>query len=297
MPCPKVLGAPEASKSPPRLPKGMGQLDEEEFTYSALVNRWRKERSATALSKMDDRFYEAFDAVLRDLRDQYGKEHAANPATPKVLILQDELMNLQRVREDIYDLRERKIVTAAVIAARGGNPDRNAMTREEEVLFEEVLRVLRDARRNLLRRGQPKEAPPMKPPAGPPTPPEPVEAPHAPAQPAAVLAERAPAVEASPESPLPGAPVPVPPVSVPPGEIVAAAQQAPDGDASAASHRGQEPRRLGPARVLVRVHEPVAPFVGTDLRTYRLAVEDVAAVPREIAHALVSRGLATALGG
>ncbi|HET6403206.1 MAG TPA: hypothetical protein VFH78_01060, partial [Candidatus Thermoplasmatota archaeon] len=145
----------------------MPALDQEEFTYSALVNRWRKERSANALSKMDDRFYEAFDAVLRELREEYAKEHAANPATPKVLILQDELMNLQRVRDDIYDLRERKIVTAAVIAARGGNPDRTTMTKEEDILFEEVLRVLRDARRNLLRRGQPKE--PAKPPAGPPT--------------------------------------------------------------------------------------------------------------------------------
>ena len=76
----------------------MAPLDEEEFTYSALVNRWRKERSATALSKMDDRFYGSFDAVLRELREQYAKEHTANPATPKVLILQDELMNLQRVR-------------------------------------------------------------------------------------------------------------------------------------------------------------------------------------------------------
>lgn len=259
----------------------MARLGEEEFTYSALVNRWRKERSATALSRMEDRFYEAFDEVLRELRDQYAKEHTANPATPKVLILQDELMNLQRVREDIYDLRERKIVTAAVIAARGGNPDRNAMTKEEDILFEEVLRVLRDARRNLLRRGQPKE--PVKPPAGPATPLDQVVAPHSPAQPAAVLAERAPAVEASPEAPLPGAPHVQPAQSRPPEEVVASG--------------ADEPRRLGPARVLVRVKESVPAFVGTDLRTYRLGAEDVAAVPRDIAHALVSRGLAVAIGG
>jgi hypothetical protein len=48
--------------------------------------------------------------------------------------------------------------------------------------------------------------------------------------------------------------------------------------------------------VLVRVKEAVPPFVGTDLRTYRLGAEDVAAVPKEIAHALVQRGLAVALG-
>jgi len=90
-------------------------------------------------------------------------------------------------------------------------------------------------------------------------------------------------VEASPEAPLPGAPQPAVVAPRAAEEVVAAANE--------------EPRRLGPQRVLVRVKEPVAPFVGTDLRTYRLGVEDVAAVPREIAHALVSRGLASALSG
>lgn len=260
----------------------MPPVDEEEFSHQALVNRWRKERSSSALSKMDGRFYESFDLKLRELRTDYEKEHAANPATPKVLILQDELMNLQRVRDDIYDLRERKLVTSAVIAARGGNPDRNLMTKEEELLFEEFLRVLRDARRNLLRRGQPpKEAP--RAPAGPPTAPEPTDVAHTPAQPAAILAARAPAAESAPEAPLPGAPIAEPP-------LAKAAEDVTVEDA-------REPRRLGPPRVLVRVKEPIAPFVGTDLRTYRLGVEDVAAVPKEIAHALVLRGLAVALGG
>ncbi|HUR70128.1 MAG TPA: hypothetical protein VM370_12865 [Candidatus Thermoplasmatota archaeon] len=268
----------------------MAVHDEEEFTYSALVNRWRRERSASALSKMDGHFYEHFDATLRELRTEYEKEHASNPATPKVLILQDELMNLTRVRDDLYDLRERKIVAAAVIAARGGNPDRGHMTKEEDLLFEELLRTMRDARRNLLRRGQPKDAPVAKvsdigaPHRGPPTPPEPAPEPRALAQPAATLDERAPVAEASPEAPLPGAPQPAP---MPPARAT---------EEVVATEAEREPRRLGPARVLVRVKQPVPPFVGTDLRTYRLSVEDIAAVPKEMAHALVSRGLAVALG-
>ena len=259
--------------------------DEEEFTYQSLVNRWRKERSATALTRMDGHFYEAFDQHLRELREEYQREHTANPATPKVLILQDELMNLQRVRDDLYDLREKKIVTAALVAARGGNPDRGNLTKEEDLLFDELLRVMRDARRNLLRRGQPaKEVP--KPAGGPPTPPEPAAAePSAPAaQPASVLAERAPSVEAAPEAPLPGSPPPVAQREMPPPETLEAA------DEPAA------PRRMGPARVLVRMKAPVAPFVAPDLRHYRLQQEDVAALPKEVAHVLVQRGMAQALG-
>ena len=260
--------------------------DEEEFDYPTLVNRWRRERGATALTKMDGHFYEAFDRHLKQLREDYTREHAVNPATPKVLILQDELMNLQRVRDDIYDLREKKIMTAAVIAARGGNPDRGNMTKEEEILFDEVLRVLRDARRNLLRRGAPvKEVPRPAPGGGPPTPPEPAGAePHAPASPASTLGGRPPAAEAAPEAPLPGSPAPLPAHHAPEPETLEAADE-------------PAPRRgLGPARVLVRMKEPVPSFVAPDLRQYRLAAEDVASLPREVAHVLIQRGIAHALG-
>lgn len=259
--------------------------NEEEFDYPTLVNRWRRERSATALTKMDGHFYEGFDHHLKELREEYQREHALNPATPKVLILQDELMNLQRVRDDIYDLREKKIVTAAVIAARGGNPDRSNMTKEEDLLFDEVLRVLRDARRNLLRRGAPaKEVPKAPTGGGPPTPPEPTAAdpPASAAQPAHGLAEAA-SVPAH-EAPLPGSPGPLVARHAPPPETLEAADEP------------QPPRRMGPARVLVRVKQDVPAFVAPDLRQYRLSNEDVAALPREVAHVLIQRGVAHALG-
>lgn len=262
-------------------------LEEEEFTYASLVNRWRRERSSAALTRMDGHFYEAFDQHLRSLREDYQREHAVNPATPKVLILQDELMNLQRVRDDIYDLREKKIATAAIIAARGGNPDRGHMTNEEEVLFDEVLRVLRDARRNLLRRGQgPKDVPPpVKPAGGPPSPPDAVAPPALVATPAANIAERAPG-EAGPEAPLPGKPE-APARSAPPAQA----------EAVAAGEETEAPRRMGPQRVLVRMRQDVEPFMGPDLREYRLSAHDVAALPREVAHTLIQRQMAVPVAG
>ena len=272
----------------------MAQLtDEEEFNYASLVNRWRRERANTALTRMEEDFYEAFDRHLRRLHEDYQREQAVNPATAKVLILLDELTNLQRVRDDLYDLRERKVVTAAIIAAREGRIDHQNMTRVEKALFDTLLRTLREARRDLLRAAAPE---PAKPAGGPPAPPEPAGAvlaarlglddpgsappmPHA--QPAAPLAERARAAEAAPEQPLPGAPPAAPPRAAPPAEEVAPEPE----------------RRVGPSRVLVRVRSDVEPFVAPDLRHYRLMSEDVAALPREVAHLLIGRGLATALGG
>ena len=256
----------------------MAQLaGEEDFTYASLVNRWRRERASTALARMEDDFYDAFDRHLRRLHEDYQREQAVNPATAKVLILLDELTNLQRVRDDLYDLRERKVVTAALIAARDGRPDHSNMTRPEKVLFDTMLRTLREARQSLLRAPPPE---PAKLPGGPPTPPEPAPLTQH-AQPAAPLAERARAMDAAPEHPLPGAPLAAAPRPAPPAEEVA-----PEAE-----------RRVGPARVLVRVRSDVEPFVAPDLRHYRLMAEDVAALPREVAHLLITRGMATALGG
>jgi len=259
--------------------------DEDEFSYASLVNRWRRERSTTTLTKMDGDFYERFDRFLKQLHDDYQREQAVNPATPKVLILLDELTNLQRVRDDLYNLREKKIVTSALIAARESRPDKANLTREEETLYERVLRSLKDARAELLKQeSAPPTAEAPKPAGGPPTPPDAIEPPAHAAQPAATLPPRA--AEAAPETTLPGAPLPPPQHTAPriaPEEVTA-------------ESAGETPRTIGSTRVLIRVKVPVEPFVAPDLRHYRLQVEDVAAVPREVAHLLISRGLAAPVG-
>ncbi len=256
-------------------------VEEEELHYPALVNRWQRERATASPTKIDGNFYEHFDARLRELVAEYQREHAINPTTPKVLILQDELSNLQRIRDDIYDLREKKIATSAIIAARGGHPDRANMTKEEEALFETLLRTLRDARRNLLLRGTPAKELPKPHAAGPPAPPEDAGRHIASAaQPAAVLAERTHGAENAPEAPLPLAPAPTPPRHHPAAENIQPSEEE------------EKPKRLGPARTLVRITGAVAPFVASDMRAYTLHIEDVVALPKEFAHALAQRGLA-----
>lgn len=249
---------------------------EEEFSYAALSNRWRRERASTQLTHMDGRFYEMFDEHLVQLRDDYQREQAVGPATPKVLILLDELTNLQRVREDLYDLREQKIARSAVVAAREGRPDKSHMTREEEALYDGMLRVLQEARRSLLRKPAPEPAKPL---GGPSTPLENVPSPALAAQPASLMPERESATETPLETPPAAAPR-----TAPPSERVEAASDE------------VEPARAQ-ARVLVRVTKKVEPFVAPDLRHYRLEAEDVAALPRDVAHVLVARGIAVALSG
>ncbi|HVL49714.1 MAG TPA: hypothetical protein VM889_14250 [Candidatus Thermoplasmatota archaeon] len=233
----------------------------EEVSYEALMNRWRRERSTPTLTKIDPGFYLALEAHLRALSEDYQRESGVNPAAPKAVILQDELRNLQRARDDFYDLREKKIAVAALIGARGGNPDRANMTKGEQELFDEILRAFRDARKNLLKRGEREAAV---------VPPPPVSA-HA--NPAALLDEMMATTRTGPEPAL---------TTFQPAEAAPAEAAAP------APHE--------PTHALVRVTTEIEPFVASDLKTYQLAEEDVASLPRDTARALVMRGKAEPIG-
>ncbi|HEX2022430.1 MAG TPA: hypothetical protein VHH36_06935, partial [Candidatus Thermoplasmatota archaeon] len=56
-------------------------------------------------------------------------------------------------------------------------------------------------------------------------------------------------------------------------------------------------RRIGPARVLVRMKMALGAVVDPeDMRVHHLGIEDVVAISRQAAHALVQRGAAQVLG-
>src|SRR5439155_18262456 len=134
---------------------------------------------------------------------------------------------------------------------------------EEIALFEALLARLREARVKLLKRRTESAAhagAPQR--GGPPAPPEPARSVAA-AQPATALPAAAPA----PEAPL---------VVVEPLPVARAAPAAEE------VRPADEPRRADAGRVLVRMKENVEPFVAPDLRHYRLAAEDVAALPRDV---------------
>lgn len=256
----------------------------EEVTYESLVNRWKKELRGTAVTRLDPTFYQSVDAHVRQLSEDYQREHALNPSSSRAMMLQDELRNVTRARDDIYDLREKKIAIAALVAARGGNPDKGSFTRGELELYEELVRVLKEGRRSMLKRGErDASAPSLAPAAGaPPAPPEPPQFTAPPAERAATATPVEPAPQ--PEAPLPGLPVAPAPSSAPEAAPVVVAVDTP-----------QAAPRPRSGRVLVRVTKAVDPFTGSDLRTYRLAAEDVVALPADIAGVLVARGHAVSL--
>ena len=62
----------------------------------------------------------------------------------------EEIQTIKRIIEDVYKLREKKIIFAALTKARGGKPHVNHMVDHEKQLFDLTLNILIRSRKNSL---------------------------------------------------------------------------------------------------------------------------------------------------
>lgn len=133
----------------------------EQLNYEVLRKRQQLERGSPRLTRLEPDFYENLELYLKALHEDFQREQAANPGSPKATLLGDELTNTRRLAEDLYEHRERKVVTAALTAARGASPETANMLPDEQALYEGLVALLRDAKRRVLHGRQgPRPAPP-----------------------------------------------------------------------------------------------------------------------------------------
>jgi len=125
--------------------RGYGEcMAETQITYEQLFDALRRERSRDELQKLDDGFYRDArifvaakrDAMLADNAGGYG-----GLASQRASI---EYQNARRNIRELYDRRERKILTLALHRARtdGAVVDTGALLAEERVFFDAVVELL-----------------------------------------------------------------------------------------------------------------------------------------------------------
>lgn len=122
----------------------------EPLNYESLRKKQQLERGSPRLTRLEADFYRNLELYLQGLSEDLQREHSQNPHSAKATLLQDELQNTRRLAEDLYEHRERKIITAAIAVGRGGNPDYANMLPEERELHEALVAVLRDTKRRVL---------------------------------------------------------------------------------------------------------------------------------------------------
>ena len=103
-----------------------------------------------SLSEVSKDFFKQAHAYLKALEDRVQVEKENNPSSKKYVLLSDELRNTRRIWNTICDRREKKIILMALSAARGGTVKPQHITREEKILYDALLLLLRDHRKRIL---------------------------------------------------------------------------------------------------------------------------------------------------
>jgi len=121
-------------------------MDEDELSYKALRKIQQLEKNSPILTEVLPSFYEDLSIYLDGLNNRFNSESSSQ----KKMILEDEIENTKKIAISIYEHREKKILLAAVSKARGGNPDLKNLVEKEKILFDSVLDLMDQLRKQLL---------------------------------------------------------------------------------------------------------------------------------------------------
>jgi DNA replication initiation complex subunit (GINS family) len=118
----------------------------------ALMDIYRKEKMSPYFQDLGEDFYGEVDGVIRELQSQYEESKGT---TKKQSQLLKELENVKSVIEDLYEIRERKVVLGALnyVRREGEEIELENLTEEEKKMLEDVAGILKKNRKAVLEGG------------------------------------------------------------------------------------------------------------------------------------------------
>ena len=132
-------------------------MDEhEEISYKTLRRLQQGEQTASALTKINTNFYQELSAYISNI--ERSVEQETNKL--KVKLFTDEAENTKKIANGIYELREKKIVQAALATARGATPDLRNLLDIEKKLYTALVEQIALSRKEIFE--EPAERPTTK---------------------------------------------------------------------------------------------------------------------------------------
>ena len=107
------------------------------ISFDLIRRIQREEQRVPKLTKLPEGFYDAVRLYLQHKRDTDNRKSGL------------ETKQVERLAEDIFNRRERKIFNIALIAARTRIPPEN-LTEEETLFFDQVVYLVKDRRQRIL---------------------------------------------------------------------------------------------------------------------------------------------------
>lgn len=111
----------------------------EAITFELIRKIQREEQRQPKLTKLPENFFQSVSAYLQQKRKIKDR------------ISSLELKNIERLIEDIFNRRERKILNSAIIAVRTNIPPEN-LEEDEKEFFEKIVNLLKERRDESLKK-------------------------------------------------------------------------------------------------------------------------------------------------
>ncbi len=253
----------------------------DEINYKKIREIKQKELKTKDIIHIDPEFYSATIDHTKILQEEYNKKYLESPTSTEARLLNHEICELEKTLNDIYKLRERKIVLSATDLSI--KPNFKNMLDHEHELFEMVFKNLNEKREMVFNQtlqpfcagtDHPKISQTQSPQAAATTHNTTSNTTMATstsdnAQPEDVMQSQ---VEDQPEEQT----------QEPPSNQPQESPSEPDNDHNEAVLDNTN-------RVLVHVLDDLEPFVGTDEITYELNKEDIVTIPKDIANILLKK--------
>jgi len=110
-------------------------MDAEDINYKNLRRIQQLEKNSPLPTKIDSNFYQNLSSYLKTLEKMTEKEENQQ----KIKLIKEELQNTKKIADNIYELREKKIVQSALSTVRGGKPDLKNLIELEKKLFDTLV--------------------------------------------------------------------------------------------------------------------------------------------------------------
>jgi DNA replication factor GINS len=108
-----------------------------DLSYDEIRRIYRLEKNKSDLTELDEDFYNSLNEFIKAEKKKY-LESLASPADAKP----EDFNNMKRLVEEIYNLREKKILNRALLASRTSEADSGSMALQEKKLFQGLVELL-----------------------------------------------------------------------------------------------------------------------------------------------------------
>ncbi len=121
-----------------------------ELDYDKLRQIYRLEKNTSRLVDIDEDFYDSLTLFIQGEKKKYlASLKEFSPAKARTFA------NVKKIVEEIFSLREKKLLMRALLASRTGEESKERLAAQEKKTFKELLAVLNKHRDSLLQAFEP----------------------------------------------------------------------------------------------------------------------------------------------